>query len=147
VARSDALIFVVESNIEMQHRGILAQISAGEFLDKITILQIKSERIKDFGKLKNIGRELTILNQIRMDVLDSRPELSELEAELKKVNEIIWSLEDEVRDHEHRKDFGSSFVSVARSIYQANDRRALLKRQINELLESNIIEEKSYTSY
>ena len=74
----------------MQHRGILAQISVGEFLDKITILQIKSERIKDFAKLRNIDQELAILNQIRVEALDSRPELSELEAELKKVNEIIW---------------------------------------------------------
>ena len=131
----------------MQNRGILAQISVGEFLDKITILQIKSERIKDFAKLRNIDQELAILNQIRVEALDSRPELSELEAELKKVNEIIWVLEDEVRDHEHRKDFGSNFVSLARSIYQANDRRALLKRQINEIVGSNIIEEKSYTKY
>jgi len=147
MAGSDALTSFVEQNVEMQNHGLLTRISVGEFLDKITILQIKSERIKDFEKLRNIGQELAILNQIRAEALDSRPELSELEAELKKVNEIIWVLEDEVRDHEHRKDFGSSFVSLARSIYQANDRRALLKRQINEIVGSNIIEEKSYTKY
>ncbi|MGB6067925.1 MAG: DUF6165 family protein [Desulfomonilaceae bacterium] len=131
----------------MKNPYISARISVGEFLDKITILQIKTERIKDFAKRRNIDRELAILNEIRAESLDTVPELSGLEDELKKVNETIWNLEDEIRDHEHRNDFGSSFVSLARSIYRANDRRAALKRQINELMGSNIVEEKSYTEY
>ncbi len=131
----------------MKKSDILVQISIGELLDKITILQIKLERIKDSAKLTNINRELGILTDIRVQCLESKLELSELEAELKKVNEIIWILEDDIRDHEHRKDFGPSFISLARSIYKANDRRAALKRQISDLTGSNIIDEKSYASY
>jgi chromosome segregation ATPase len=79
--------------------------------------------------------------------MKTSPELARLEAELKRANEEIWSLEDEVRDHERRKDFGTSFISVARSIYRANDERAMLKRHINNLMGSDIIEEKSYSAY
>jgi hypothetical protein len=133
--------------MHMQDSGILAQISVGELLDKITILQIKSEKIKDSAKLGNINRELAILNEIRVQRLESLPELYQLEIELKKINEVIWILEDEVRNHERRRDFGPGFVSLARSIYKANDRRSVLKRQINDLMGSNIIEEKSYSQY
>jgi Family of unknown function (DUF6165) len=131
----------------MTTKGILTEISIAEFVDKITILRIKAERIQEREKLRNIHRELSILDRIRTESLGDRPELSELEAELKSVNEEIWELEDRIRDSELRKDFGDGFVSVARSIYRANDRRAVLKRQINDLMGSGIVEEKSYSPY
>jgi len=131
----------------MKGQAVLTEISVGELVDKITILQIKSERIKDSGKLKNIRRELEILTCLKLEILKPFPELEGTEAELKKINEEIWDLEDQVRDHEHREDFGATFVSVARSIYKTNDRRADLKRRINDFAGSSIIEEKSYACY
>ena len=139
--------FFFRGESEMKDSGILTPISVAEFIDKITILRIKAERIKDVDKLKNVNQELGILNQIKAESLETRCELSEFEERLKIANEMIWTFEDQVREHEHRHDFGASFVSLARSIYRANDQRALLKRQINDLMGSCIIEEKSYTEY
>lgn len=125
---------------------ILVPTAAGELIDKITILEIKSERIADTGKRANVTRELDAL----MKTAQSLPwsdELRALKSSLKKVNEAIWEIEDKVRDCEHDKRFDASFVALARSVYQTNDKRAALKREINLKLGSAIIEEKSYKPY
>jgi len=127
--------------------AIKADISVGELADKIGILEIKADRIDDPDKLSNVRRELDTLRTIyRSDVPES-PALEALCSALKDVNVEIWNLEDDIREHERNKDFGASFVSLARSVYQTNDRRAALKREINVLVGSAIVEEKSYQDY
>ena len=125
---------------------LLAPIAPGELLDKISILEIKSQRINEPVKRENVGRELALLNAIR-DTLAPLPQLGALTAELKKVNECLWDVEDELRACERRQDFGPRFIDLARSVYRHNDRRAELKREINMLLGSRLIEEKAYARY
>ncbi len=131
----------------MKARPLLAEISAGELIDKITILRIKTERIGDQEKLKNIRHELDLLNRLRRENLETSPALDDLEAQLKKVNEVLWDLEDDIRDYELRDAFEIGFIDTARAIYRSNDERASIKRKINELTRSSIVEEKSYTVY
>lgn len=134
---------------------IETEISIGELIDKLTILEIKSERISDIEKLKNINREKLILSACLSNVNISleanrnkhTKELQELYQQLKKINEIIWDIEDQIRDCERRKDFGKEFIQLARGVYLNNDERAAIKRKINQLLNSEVIEEKSYTEY
>lgn len=126
---------------------ISVEIAPGELIDKITILEIKSERISDPEKLSNVRTELATLVACRDRTIPSSPELAERTTDLKQVNESLWQIEDDIRDCERRRDFGPKFVELARSVYKSNDRRAALKRQINELLGSRLIEEKSYTDY
>lgn len=121
-------------------------IAAGELIDKITILEIKTERLKDAAKLRNVHTELTALNDARDQHLPVLPELDELTAHLRAVNEALWRIEDDIRMCERTGDFGSRFIELARSVYRENDRRAALKRQISELSGSVIVEEKSYAS-
>lgn len=125
---------------------ILAEIAFGEFIDKITILQIKDERIAEESRLVNVRKELASLQATR-ESLPGSAELDDLATQLKTVNEAIWEIEDKVRDLERRKDFGEEFVEVARSVYKTNDKRAALKREINLRFGSAIIEEKSYEPY
>lgn len=122
-------------------------VAPGELLDKLTILMIKSDRIIEPDKLANIRRERAVLEAARLAVLPDSPELAELERELRRVNERLWEIEDALRAHEGRGDFGAGFVDLARAVYRNNDERARLKRRINELLGSDIAEEKSYTAY
>lgn len=122
-------------------------VAPGELIDKITILEIKSERMEDATKLANVRLELATLQAARGRALLASAELDELVAQLKKVNEELWEIEDKIRDCERQKDFGSTFVELARSVYRSNDHRADLKRQINELLGSSIREEKNYAPY
>jgi tetratricopeptide (TPR) repeat protein len=122
------------------------EISAGELIDKITILQIKSERIRDPTKLGNIRAELATLEAANHCGVCPSAELTALRDELRSINEALWTVEDELRKCEQNQDFGLRFVELARSVYRHNDRRAALKRQINELLGSRLIEEKSYAS-
>ncbi len=129
----------------LQRRPLLVEISAGELIDKITILEIKNERILVEDKLRNIQRELETLRQACTFPVSE--ELAQLTVELKKVNEALWDIEDHIRDHERNRDFGPSFVELARSVYLTNDRRSALKRQINDLLGSRLVEEKSYSKY
>lgn len=131
----------------MQAKPILVEIAPGELIDKITILEIKTERITDAGKLKNVGVELDVLVAARDAAIAASPELDELTDQLKQVNEALWDIEDGIRDCERGRDFGPQFIELARSVYHSNDRRAALKRQINELLGSKLIEEKSYAAY
>jgi hypothetical protein len=126
---------------------VLVEISPGELLDKITILEIKAERIADAEKRKNVCVELEILEEARRKALPDLPDLTRLAAQLKEANEALWEIEDAIRDCERQADFGPKFIDLARSVYRTNDRRAALKRQINELLGSQILEEKSYAEY
>ena len=128
--------------------GIInAEISPGELIDKITILEIKMDRITDEKKLKNIKTEWDALNQSRANKILISAKLDELTAELKTINETLWVIEDDIRECEHRKEFGDAFITLARSVYLNNDHRARVKRKINELLGSRLIEEKSYSDY
>lgn len=121
---------------------ILVPISAGELLDKITILEIKSERIQNPEQLKNVTRELAAL-RMAADRLHQIP-LQGPVASLKNVNTKLWDVEDNIRECEARADFGPRFVELARAVYRLNDERARLKRTINETSGSRYIEEKSY---
>jgi hypothetical protein len=128
-------------------RPLWIEVAPGELVDKITILQIKSERIADPDKLRNIRVELTALRTVQEESLRPCPELAELTAQLKAVNERLWQIEEDIRLCERGHDFGPRFVALARSVYHENDRRSALKRAINELLRSRLIEEKSYPGY
>jgi hypothetical protein len=122
------------------------EVSNGEILDKYSILHIKSERIKDSEKLKNVKHELSELDEISKSILeDARVVL--LYNELKRVNSSLWDIEDLIRDCERRSDFATGFVELARSVYRTNDLRSDLKRKINVLTGSNVTEEKSYQKY
>ena len=130
-----------------QAKTILVETAPGELIDKITILEIKTERMTDADKLKNVRIELETLNTARHEALPAGPELDRLTAVLKHVNEALWDIEDRIRDCERNQDFGSQFIELARSVYRSNDQRAALKRQINALLGSKLVEEKSYAKY
>ncbi|MBC8339990.1 MAG: hypothetical protein H8E39_15020 [Alphaproteobacteria bacterium] len=127
--------------------SVSIEIAPGELIDKITILEIKLERIKDEAKLANVRLEWETLTKARDAAIEPTPELDRLSAELKAANEALWEIEDDIRDCERDKNFGETFVQLARSVYISNDKRAALKREINELLGSSLIEEKSYAAY
>ena len=127
--------------------SIMAPISAGELVDKITILRNKAERIGDPAKEANVRKELAMLETIADEALPKTPEIERLTAELSEVNVALWDIEDGKRDCERRGDFGDRFVELARSVYVENDRRAAIKRAINEAAGSDIVEEKSYKPY
>ncbi len=121
-------------------------ISPGELLDKITILEIKSENIEDKEKLANVEVELKLLRQIWENTTPD-PELNALKQELKENNKALWDIEDKIRIKESNKEFDHVFVELARSVYIQNDKRADTKKKINLKLGSMIIEEKSYANY
>lgn len=127
--------------------NISVEVSTGEFLDKITILEIKAERIQDPAKLVNIHRELDILRQTWADSPASQTDISVLLAELKAINESLWEIEDRIRIKESEAAFDNEFIELARSVYIINDKRAEVKRQLNQALGSNLMEEKSYADY
>lgn len=126
---------------------ILAPISVGELIDKITILRIKRERIHAASARTNIDRELDRLREIRAGSSLDLADLAALEEELFRVNGRLWDVEDEVRSLEQSGDFGERFIELARSVYRLNDQRSMLKRRINEVTGSAIVEEKSYPAY
>jgi hypothetical protein len=126
---------------------ILAPISVGELIDKITILRIKRERIRAAPARANIDRELDRLREIRAGSSLDLADLAALEEELFRVNGRLWDVEDEVRSLEQSGDFGERFIELARSVYGLNDQRSMLKRRINEVTGSVIVEEKSYPAY
>ena len=127
--------------------SLSAEISPGELIDKITILEIKLERLDDTAKIDNVRTELDTLAETRAAVVPASPELASLTAELKEINGRLWEIEDSIRERERDKDFGPDFVELARGVYMTNDRRSRVKRRINELLGSRLIEEKSYAAY
>ena len=131
----------------MKISSVKVDIAPAELIDKITILSIKSERIEDVKKRKNVQSELDILTTTRDQLIQPSISLNHLTLKLKDVNERLWVIEDEIRSFEATKEFGSQFIELARAVYQQNDERARLKREINHLLGSDILEEKSYKPY
>jgi hypothetical protein len=123
---------------------ILVPISVGELIDKITILEIKSERIENARQLENIARELAALRAVRLGEV---AELARLAAELKRVNAQLWEIEDAIRDCDARGDFGATFIELARAVYRLNDERSRIKKAINVASGSRLVEEKSYKSF
>jgi hypothetical protein len=123
---------------------LLVPISVGELLDKISILEIKAEAISDPAKHRNVMRELAALDALREREVPAVPELDALFAELQAVNRALWRIEDDIREHERSGRFDERFIELARGVYRTNDRRAVVKRRINELTGSEIVEEKSY---
>jgi len=126
---------------------VSVEISPGELIDKITILEIKLERIADAAKLDNVRIEYDSLTRSLGDAIASSAALDEMSAELKRINEALWDIEDDIRDCERAKDFGETFIGLARAVYVTNDKRSEVKRRINELLGSSLVEEKSYAAY
>ncbi len=119
-------------------------ISPGELLDKITILEIKVERITDPAKRANVAHELSLLEGVWKDSALEDEFVVELRARLRSVNEALWDIEDAIRAREHAGDFGAAFIELARLVYIRNDERAALKKRVNVHLGSEIVEEKSY---
>jgi hypothetical protein len=126
---------------------IMVEIAPGELIDKVTILEIKLDNIRDEAKLANIRHEHAVLTEVLRREVPQTDEVARLSAALKDVNAELWRIEDHIRDLERAQSFAAEFVAVARSVYRTNDRRAALKRQINDLLTSAIVEEKSYAAY
>ena len=127
--------------------NVNVEISIGEFFDKLTILEIKSERISDPDKLVNINNELDSLNLLLTQQLFKRDDVTDEVAALKEVNEELWVIEDDIREKESNKTFDDEFVELARSVYITNDKRSDIKREINLKLGSDFVEEKSYEEY
>ena len=126
---------------------IFAEISVGELLDKISILEIKQKNIKDEEKIKIISKELESLNYSLKKDVDITDEIKSLYEDLKKINIKLWNIEDGKRDCERNGDFGAKFIQLARSVYIENDQRAKIKNKINKISGSNISEVKSYNEY
>jgi uncharacterized protein DUF6165 len=126
---------------------IKVPISPGEMLDKITILRIKSARMTDPSKLRNVRTELKTLQETWDSSVYARVDIAADEAALLAVNERLWVIEDEIRDKEHAQAFDARFIELARAVYFANDERAAIKRRINIRLGSGLVEEKSYSNY
>lgn len=126
---------------------LLVPVSWGELLDKLTILEIKAQRITDAAKLANVAAERDALLAVRDRHPWASAEAWRLVDELRSVNEALWEIEDDIRDEERRERFGERFIMLARSVYRTNDRRAALKRELNRLLGSALVEEKSYQAY
>jgi hypothetical protein len=120
------------------------EVSNGEIIDKLTIIEIKLRKIKDEAKLANLKKEHEVLKSASLDIISDKDPLYRA---LYKVNSDLWNIEDHIRDLERRGDFGEEFISVARSVYFKNDERAALKRKINMITSSGLIEEKSYEKY
>ena len=123
---------------------ILAEISAGELIDKITILEIKKERIKDIDKIKNKKKELISLNDTLNKSIPNYSSIKTLAVKLKSINIKLWDIEDGKRLAEKKNDFGEHFIQLARDVYKENDERSKVKSQINKILNSNVQEVKSH---
>jgi len=126
---------------------IQVPVSPGEVLDKITILEIKSERISDEGKLANVKRELELLQASWQQSVNEDETVRSIHSKLKSINEDLWEIEDDIRDKERAREFDQRFIDLARSVYVTNDQRADAKKELNLYLGSEIVEEKSYQDY
>ena len=133
----------------MTHKSkkILSEISPGELLDKISILEIKIEKVKDKNSLEEIKKEYKILKEIQTSSIEITGKIKDLFQSVKNVNVKLWNTEDKLRICEKNKDFDKNFIELARGVYFANDERAELKSKINKILKSNIIEIKQYDNY
>ncbi len=127
--------------------SVIVAVSWGELLDKISILEIKRDRLTDPAQLANVEHEHATLCAARDKAMPEGADVSDSFAGLRIVNETLWDIEDDIRDCERDKDFGPRFVELARAVYINNDQRAAIKRRINDALGSDIVEEKSYTEY
>lgn len=123
---------------------MMVEVSVGEVIDKITILELKNAKISDPAKLANVQAELTTLNDTVAAALAPTAELDALRAELYAINAALWEIEDEIRICESRGDFGPRFIELARAVYVTNDQRATVKKKINLAVGSRLVEEKSY---
>jgi hypothetical protein len=128
-------------------KELLAPVSPGELLDKITILRIKAARIDDAAKLANVRHELFVLQRTWDEAIPPDAEIAAEERALEAVNARLWDIEDRIRDEEGAQRFGERFIELARAVYIENDERARIKKRINQALGSAIIEEKSYRPY
>jgi hypothetical protein len=128
-------------------QDIEVPVSPGEVIDKITILRLKSARIADGPKLANVRHELGLLEALAARAIPASGALAALEAELQEINAALWDIEDDIRAADARGDFGPGFVALAQAVYRTNDRRAAVKKKINLLLGSAIVEEKSYHAH
>ncbi|MEE8054772.1 MAG: DUF6165 family protein [Gammaproteobacteria bacterium] len=126
---------------------ITVPISIGELIDKITILETKSQRIGDVNKRRNVRTELDLLNRTWENSPYATDDINKERNEIKSINEALWDIKDKIRLKEAEGQFDSEFVELARAVYKNNDKRAAIKRQINILFHSDIIEEKSYADY
>ena len=131
----------------IKSKKILSEISAGELLDKISILEIKLEKIKDKASLEEINKEYKILKEVQNSSLEVTEKLKTLFKEIKEVNLNLWNIEDKLRICEKNKDFGQTFIELARGVYLNNDKRSKIKLEINNILDSNIREIKQYANY
>ncbi|HKJ18170.1 MAG TPA: DUF6165 family protein [Xanthomonadales bacterium] len=127
--------------------NIRVPVSPGEVLDKITILEIKSERISDPDKLVNVRTELALLQNTWVESIAEDDTIRSLHVQLKEINEALWEIEDDIRDKERDKEFDERFIELARAVYFTNDRRSEVKKKLNLHLGSEIVEEKSYQDY
>jgi transcriptional regulator of nitric oxide reductase len=127
--------------------NIHVPVSPGEVLDKITILEIKSERMTDPEKVANVRVELALLRETWSQAVTEDDVIRDLHGQLKEINEALWEIEDDIRDKERVKEFDQRFIELARSVYFTNDRRSEVKKKLNLHLGSQIIEEKSYQDY
>ena len=128
-------------------KKILSEISAGELLDKISILEIKIEKIKDKNNREAIKKEYKILKKIQNSSIELENKIKDLFRSIKEVNLSLWKVEDKLRICEKNKDFGKKFIELAREVYFNNDKRANIKSEINKILGSNIREIKKYANY
>ena len=128
-------------------KKILTEISPGELLDKISILEIKLEKVKDKNSQEEIKKEYKILKEIQTSSIKMTDKIKNLIQSVKNVNIELWDIEDKLRIYEKNRDFGKNFIELARGVYFKNDDRAKLKNEINEILESNIREIKQYINY
>ena len=128
-------------------KKILSEISAGELLDKISILEIKLEKIKDKNSLNEINKEYKILKNAQNSNIETTDKIEKLFKEIKEINTNLWDIEDRLRICEKNKDFGKNFTELARRVYLNNDKRSKIKLEINKILGSNIREIKQYVNY
>ena len=128
-------------------KKILSEISPGELLDKISILEIKIEKVKDKNSLEEIKKEYKILKEIQTSSIEITGKIKDLFQSVKNVNIKLWNIEDKLRIYEKNKNFDKNFIELARGVYFANDERAKLKNEINEILKSDIREIKQYVDY
>ncbi|HVZ01565.1 MAG TPA: DUF6165 family protein [Dongiaceae bacterium] len=126
---------------------LLVPISWGELIDKITILEIKAERIERRDARAHVRRELDVLNAVAVANVPRRAGIARLKSALRRINLALWEIEDEIRLKERNRAFDARFIELARAVYRTNDRRAAVKRRINDRLGSELIEEKHYTQY
>ena len=124
------------------------EVSTGELVDKLSILEIKLLNIKDKEKIKNVYKELETLNPYFQDLLDIYGiKMKNLYTKISNINKALWDIEDAIRDKEKAEEFDEEFVELARSVYITNDQRAAVKKEINLLTKSELVEEKSYSDY